>query len=39
MSGKDTLAVGQTQNGQTAEVRGQTTATKNWYLSDIQQMM
>lgn len=39
MSGKDTLAVGQTQNGQTAEVKGQTTATKNWYLSDIQQMM
>lgn len=39
MSGKDSLAFGQTQNGQTAEVKGQSTATKNWYLYDIQQMM
>lgn len=40
MSGKDGLS-GQAQNGQHGEVKGQHPGStpKNWYLSEIQQMM
>nr|XP_022295272.1 transcription initiation protein SPT3 homolog [Crassostrea virginica] len=40
MSGKDSLS-GQAQNGQHGEVKGQHPGStpKNWYLSEIQQMM